>query len=361
MWRVRTYRRAENRRLAAKSYAIALIAATVAWYTVLAVLGVLLRPKITLPPGIRHLDVFRVWDYNPPYRIAVDANGNAFFFAAGNTGVGGVSGIAAGTMSPQGKLDSFMIPTRGQLNAIAYDQHGTLWASAIPNVEEAFTSPGDLVKIENRRLHVQLRTPRRYGGPDQLVAAPDGRLWFTLSDAPALGHFDPKSRAFATVDLQNRLKASALALATDGTFYASSETGAVLQIRARRTSVLPVVQGEVVALTPGANADIWFLERKPASLGHILRNGSIVARPLEHAGQTGPIAFDRGRVWVADESSGLWRIEAATGRVTYVPLPDRRSHVNDIAFAPDGTVWIAETIGDQRCFADCGAVARIIP
>lgn len=122
---------------------------------------------------------------------------------------------------------------------------------------------------------------------------------------------------------------------------------------------VPTPDAKLTDIATGKDGSIWFSEQKGYKVGRITTSGQITewTIPRQDAGDTeyGPeeltVAQD-GRVWVlSDAHASAFVIDPAVPNV-----PVGRYAVNgdelggrrggDIAAAPDGTVWITDSVGD---------------
>ncbi|WP_217914476.1 virginiamycin B lyase family protein [Miltoncostaea marina] len=146
--------------------------------------------------------------------------------------------------------------------------------------------------------------------PNDIVAGPDGHLWFTAPGADGIGRITP---------------GGSVTMFTDG-------IGA---------------GAEPAAISAGPDGSLWFTEDGAERIGRITTAGVVTEFPL------GVLAYDiaagpDGRLWFTAPEAGLVGRISTSGDVTLV----REGISADaaplhIAAAPDGGVWFTDYAGDR--------------
>jgi streptogramin lyase len=217
--------------------------------------------------------------------------------------------------------------------------------------------------------------PGRFVRADLLAPGSDGNLWFGFSESnqgnAGLGQLSPLGAFTADewpVDAGNLTD---MVAGPDGSLwftaaaYGNGDHGKVIRVStAKKVAVFddfPVVPGQLSSITPGPDGALWFLDPTHYSsflggqdpgpgprLGRITPAGAVSEYPLPvvpRAITTGP----DGNLW-ASTRGGVMRITPA-GVATAFNDP----HVHDggaIVAGPDGSLWIADRGGVTRFGVD---------
>ena len=151
--------------------------------------------------------------------------------------------------------------------------------------------------------------------PGDIGPGPDGRLWFTESEANKIG----------AITMQGNITEYDLAPLTDPSGIAAS-AGAV-----------------------------WFTEFGQSQIGRI----PVVGIPITHFGPTGAgpsgIAFGSdGALWFTETTANRIGRMTTSGTHTSFPVPTPGSEPGDIVAGPDGAMWFAEYVGNNIARIDVG-------
>ncbi len=187
--------------------------------------------------------------------------------------------------------------------------------------------------------------------PRSITAGPDGALWFT----------DDGDGTEAPDDADDRADDSSTPTPAIGRI---ATTGAVTEFM----TGLP--KGSVPGdITAGPDGNLWFTDQgKTRAIGTITPAGQITefTAGLAPTAVPGPIAKGAdGNLWFTDAgpTPAIGRISTA-GQITEFPLHlGAHQHPLDIAAGPDGNLWFTVHAGNSFAFGPTptGAIGRITP
>jgi glutamine cyclotransferase len=177
-----------------------------------------------------------------------------------------------------------------------------------------------------------------------------GSLWVlgfssSVSNVDRLSRIDPKTgRVTAT---QTLVDAQGLVYGAGSLWASSSDRIIRLDPRSGKTISRLSVHGQPFAFGDGS---IWALENDTINnVGHVLRidpaTGSVVANIVLPYLAGNVAAAPNGTIWVSENSGAphplLWTIDPTTDALAgQVDLGNVTSEIDDLAVAPDGTVWV---------------------
>ena len=216
-------------------------------------------------------------------------------------------------------------------DSLAVSHDGDLWiASPQANAIAKMSSKGDF-KI--------YKSPRRTLGPEAIVAAPDGTVWF--GQGGSIGQWTSVG-GFKFFDLSDRTSSvnSIVVASDDSVWFADGSSrihrlmtsGKVMEYSISRPSA------QIMALGVGVHQEIWFTDAGARRVGHISESGAITELPkiLQYP----PINLTAGRngeVWFSErDDNALGRVDTTEGVTEYkIDLP-----IDGMAAAADGTLWL---------------------
>ena len=188
--------------------------------------------------------------------------------------------------------------------------------------------------------------------PLDIAAGPDGNLWFTDQDAPAIGRITPQGQVTEfSQGLSTWIPTApgpfgplGIAAAPDGNLWFTEGSRGLIGRITPLGEITEFSQGLSPGSYPlwiaaGPDGNLWFTALEQSGIGRITPDGEIseFARfPTPSAG--GITAGPDGNVWFTDGAVGIGRVTPA-GEVTmfsrvYAPW--------DIVAGPDGNLWFTE-------------------
>src|SRR6266545_6119606 len=152
--------------------------------------------------------------------------------------------------------------------------------------------------------------PKSFGTPVGIASGPDGNLWFTQTDS------------------ENNLLALIGRITT---------TGVITEFPLPRTRDNPF------DITAGPDGNLWFTEGTPGgNIGRITTAGTLTEFGLPAGGYpVGIAAGPDGNLWFTKSPDKIGRI-TTSGLVTEFPLPTSFGHPGFITAGPDGNLWFTE-------------------
>ena len=195
---------------------------------------------------------------------------------------------------------------------------------------------------------------------DDIVAAPDGNLWFTGRDPaaeglPVLATITPAG-TFIVPDLRGS-SGSAIAVGPDGNLWSGGNFLGVTDVVWRQTSIATFVTVSTTphALVAGPDANLWLVASNgagSASVGRVAPNDPgnevLTEFPVSTPGELNDIASGPdGNLWFTDAGNNeIGRITPA-GAVAKFAVPTAASGLHGIIAGPDGNLWFTESAANK--------------
>ncbi len=219
---------------------------------------------------------------------------------------------------------------------------------ALPVVVLDDGASGAIVTYEDPAHHVS--------GPTDIVAGPDGGLWFTSTGSDRIGRIDPTTGAIVTFGAQspNIDEPHHLALGADGNLWFTN-------LGSDRIGRIDPDTGAITAFVdPSGEIDgpldiarvrqnMWF-STSSGRIGRIKPDGTINSYEL-NIDASGPIAADHaGDLWIADDNdhgfAGVCRVKPRTRAVQCFDGGGATwgQAITALAAAPDGAIWMARNV-----------------
>jgi streptogramin lyase len=236
----------------------------------------LLSSVTTFPIPGQNADTFS-WDGSA--HIVSGPDGNLWFTDPGNGQIDRVT--------PQGQITPFPLPVHNGVSTGG----GTSSGSGGP-VPDPVLAPDD-------------------PSPDDIVAGPDGNLWFTESGADRIGRITPG--------------------------------GTITEF------TTPTAGSNPTGIASGADGNVWFIESGTNDIGRIAPAGVITeftTPNLDLSSTDNMVKGPGGDVWfIAFDPNGndeIARVNTA-GKVTASALNAYRSYPSDLTVGPDGNLYVADS------------------
>jgi ligand-binding sensor domain-containing protein/signal transduction histidine kinase len=229
-----------------------------------------------------------------------------------------------------------------RVNALFKDEHGTLWA-AFKNAGVFHFSNEHFVAVTEDSLDDSLKDSRC------LLVDHAGRLWLGAGQDFVLCRDDDRWYRYRIPRHQSKAQITSLAEEPDGTVWAGSHGGGLVQFTDKKSTALPggtgfagnLVQAFLTDreghLWVGTEAGLNRLRRKPLT---ILSQSDGLGMGAAHA--TAEVM--PGIVWVAKASSGLYRWDGKSfNRLAAAGLSPRDSQITTLLVTRDRCCWVATT------------------
>jgi streptogramin lyase len=201
--------------------------------------------------------------------------------------------------------------------------------------------------------------------PYEIVAAPDGNLWFTEPRANRIARVTPRGAVSElTAGIGSGTAPLHLTVGPDGNlWYSSAYKNQVSRITpAGSVTDFPAgdASGRISSLVQGPDGNLWYV--KSRAVGRMTPSGAVTefSAGLAADSRLGDIAAGPdGNLWFSEYQGGrVGRITPA-GAVTEFPAaPDPESSLSGIVGGPDGTMWFTVDGQVPRITAD-GVVSAL--
>jgi virginiamycin B lyase len=152
----------------------------------------------------------------------------------------------------------------------------------------------------------QFRVPTPGADPNDIVAGPDGNLWFTEAHANKIGRSTPQGgiAEFAVPTPDSGL--TAIAAGPDGNLWFTESIadtiGRITPRGAIAEFAIPTAAAQPLYIAAGPDGNLWFTEAHANKIGRITPQGRIseFAVPTADAGLSGITAAVDGNVWFVE-------------------------------------------------------------
>jgi virginiamycin B lyase len=260
---------------------------------------------------------------------------------------------ADGSLSTDGIVRQFDLPSGP--TTVALDAGGVLWftlsqANAIGRINPDGSG------------FAQFAIPTPDSSPRIIAYGADGNMWFSEHEGNKMGRITPDG---AMTEFELPTPASqprAIALSADGNIwigmFAAGKIGRITPEGVLTEFVIPTPDSGPRALAAGPGGDVWFSEFKASKIGRISPDGAIIEYdlPRPSAGPGDITAGADGNMWFVELGGVMDGIEVDGNRVgritpqgvvTEFPIPSAGGTPINIAAGPDGNVWYTkgEAIG----------------
>lgn len=222
---------------------------------------------------------------------------------------------------------------------------GNLWFTE-------FSSNPKIGRITTAGAITEFPVPRQETTPGGIVAGPDGNLWFTQADFEF--GFEPASisRISPAGDI-TRFPAGTfpfgIALGSDGALWfteaniQANTIGRITTAGAVTTYRIPT-SGYPIGITAGPDGSLWFTEYA-GKIGRITTSGAITEfRISSYAPDitAGPDA----NLWFTEATNRIGRMTTG-GVITEFSIPTAASGPRAITAGPDGNLWFTEELANK--------------
>jgi streptogramin lyase len=270
--------------------------------------------------------------------IAAGADGNMWFATANNE---------IGKTTPAGVMTLFQIPTAfsGPAGGTRGPDGNVWFAENLAQKIGRITPAGDIVEFAIPPLSGSSNAPcdlplcQTFAGPTDIVAGPDGNLWFTETIFQDCG-----------VD----------SCTISGGIGRITPAGVVLD-----QFVVPTPYSSPTRIALGPDGNLWFTESHVSNLAPFARSGGSIGRitpagvvteftiPTPDSRLFGISGGPDGNVWFAESGANQIGRISPSGLIAEFAVPTAASEPTDIVTGPDGNLWFTETGVNQ--------VAKLVP
>jgi streptogramin lyase len=262
-----------------------------------------------------------------------------------------------GRLNTDGTISAFATYTAGVLHDLTLGPDGNLWATA-RHFYSATDRTNWIVRITPELQITSYPLPYPNSGPDQIVAGPDGALWFTESAGNRIGRITTAGALTEYAVPTPASEPTGIAAGADGALWFTERAGnriARITTGGAITEFPPLDPGSAPTwIADGPDGRVWFSDKLHRRLGALAADGTPTYYPLTipppsygNPDNTGPEALTTGpdgNLWVlVQQTHQIWRISPGGSVVGKVDLPFPDRPLTHIAPGPDGRVWYAKT------------------
>jgi len=200
---------------------------------------------------------------------------------------------------------------------------------------------------------VEFPVPTPASRPYQITAGPDGNLWFTESDAGAIGRITPDG-VITEFRIRKASGPYGITVGPDGNIWFAERYANLIakfdpvaeELLAEYT--VPTANSQPWDIAPGPDGNLWFTEEDVDQIGRITTDGDIEEFP------SGTCCFPTeitagadGNLWFTEELGSAVVRMTTSGDVTVFTAPTAQL-LYGIALGPDGNVWFTALAGDRK-------------
>ncbi|MGH9281686.1 MAG: virginiamycin B lyase family protein, partial [Acidimicrobiales bacterium] len=197
--------------------------------------------------------------------------------------------------------------------------------------------------------------PTPDSGPTDIVAGPDGALWFIESAANKIGRSTTDGIVTEFAIPTEASGPTAIAVGPDGALWftesAANKIGRIATDGAVTEFPVPTEASAPLDIVAGPDGNLWFTENAALQIGRLAPGTGVITEFGVEGGSNGPAGITTGpdgNLWITDFSpnnfggASVKRITTA-GIVDTFPLELSQANPTDIAAGPDGNLWVAES------------------
>ena len=208
---------------------------------------------------------------------------------------------------------------KGSLGSLAFGPDGNLW---FPQAGAA----NSIARLTTSGVLTEFSIPTQNAGAGYITKGPDGNLWFTESNAQQVAKIDPNS-----------------GLITEYPFSSANQPPE--------------------AIVTGPDGNLWIMAGfANGAIAKFSISGSLLAEyPAQFLTSLDIKAGTDGALWFPQYyPNGVGRI-TTSGVVSYVPLTTPNAEPNDLAFAANGKLCVAEiSAGALGCLSAIGGTGKAV-
>ena len=303
-----------------------------------------------------------------PTGITVGSDGTLWFVAN--------SGQSIGRITTSGTLTTFPLPPPAGATSTtewapmddARGPDGNVWFTQVPDVVGRITTSGRITEFHVPSVPISTTTgspsPQPVTvmsdpSPREIVAGPDGAMWFVEGGGEALGRV-AMDGSISRFPLPGSATGGNLVVGPDGALWLL-HGGAIGRMTTSGAYEEWPFSGYPESLAVGSDGNLWIGVGFPSAVIRVTPAGATRVFPLARSGASisAMTTAHNGAVWFAESSSGSWWIArlGADGRLQQeYAIPRAGVQSEGMAVGPDGALWVTETITNTP-----GRVGRFLP
>lgn len=213
---------------------------------------------------------------------------------------------------------------------------------------------------------IDFKVPTNQSVPYDIVAGPDGNLWFTEIGGNKIGKITPTGKI---TEFQLTISSPdttpqpyGITSGPDGnlwfTEFEENKIGKITPTGIITEFLIPTDNSAPFHITAGPDGNLWFTEANTGNIGRITPSGIVTEFPAITGGNlVGITAGSDGNLWFTESAKYIGRI-TPTGIVTEFSLSSYDNIPSGITVGSDGNVWFTEVV-----ITDVGTskIGRITP
>jgi streptogramin lyase len=278
--------------------------------------------------------------------IVAGSDGN-LWFAEAQRDLTSVSAIGRiGVTSPTGQF-GLSDPPFAAPNAVTAGPDGNVW----------FTDPsgGVVGSITPQGQVTTFAVPTPTENPVAITAGPDGRIWFAERGESGSGDtdafaIDPTTGVLSDpFPIPGGYGVTSLTAGRDGHLWLCTSLGVIGRLTTQGVyqSVDALPGHDLEGITRGpSGGGMWFTDATVggSAVGKVTSSGiqAEYPTPTPNAGPAGIVNGPGGKLWFTERAAGEYGIATKKGSIEEHPLPTANAQPVGVAVGSDGNVWISE-------------------
>jgi streptogramin lyase len=200
------------------------------------------------------------------------------------------------------------------------------------------------------QLVEEFRLPSPNSTPNDIIAGPDGNLWFTERSSNMIGRITPDTVTITEFPAAENSQPYEITAGADALWFterSANQIGRMTPDGVLTEFPLPSANSEPCGITTGADGNVWFSECNASRVGRIASDGTITEFSLATGQRANGIgAGPNAGVWFTSFSiDTIGRVGLASpNAVTGFPV---RGGPLQITMGPDGNLWFTEAINSR--------------
>jgi streptogramin lyase len=252
--------------------------------------------------------------------------------------------------TPAAHSSDFATPTESSPYDIVAGPDGNLWFT-----EDSPSKIGEINPVTHATSDYPTPTPESF--PAEIATGPDGNLWFTEFEASKIGEINPVTHA--TSDYPTTTPESwpyYLTVGPEGNIWftelKASKIGEINSVtHATSDYSTPSAGSYPWGITTGPEGNIWFGEPGANKIGEInpvTHATSDFSLATTYSEAVGVVAGPEGNLWFTDPyKNRIGEFNPLTHATSEYPIPARESEPEHLAVGPEGNIWFTEREADR--------------
>lgn len=320
------------------------------------------------PVAFDFVDVALTASAAAPAGITVGSDGALWFPAS--------SGRSIGRITTAGSVTTFPLPAHGGAGpttewapyGVARGPDGNVWFTQVPDVVGRITPSGQVTEFQVPSVPISTTTgspsPQPVTvmsdpTPREIVAGPDGAMWFVEGGGQALGRV-ALDGSISRFTLPGSVTGGNLVAGPDGALWLL-HGGAIGRMTTSGAYEEWPFSGYPEGLAVGPDGNLWVGVGYPSAMIRVTPAGAMTVFPVARSGVsiTAMVAGHHGSLWFEESSGGSWWIArlGTDGRVQQeYAIPRAGVQSTSMVVGPDGALWVTELLTGTP-----GRIGRFLP